>query len=451
VTLQAPVTLKDKIADRSAHVCIIGLGYVGLTTMVAAAQAGFRVTGIDLDQDRVDQLNRGGSYIDDVDQVTLEALLRDGLITASTDPRSARDTDVVIICVPTPLNKNKEPLLDPIRDSATDLAGQPNSLGKRLVILQSTTYPGTTEELVLPILSKDGLRVGEDFFLAFSPERIDPGNSKHSVRDIPKVVGGVTAACTDMASFFLAEVADEVRSVSSPRVGEMTKLLENIFRSVNIALVNELMMLCERLGIDIWEVIDSASTKPFGFMPFYPGAGVGGHCIPVDPFYLAWKARESDFYVNFIQLAAQVNDNMPYYIESRIADILAERGLLLNRSEVLLLGVTFKRDVQDTRNSPAIALAQLLLRRGTRVSFNDPFVTRLSIGGDMFERTEASPETLRAHDATVLLVPHSSYDVVQIVKHSPLVIDVGNATGYLGELPNVIRIGAPHREQVREE
>jgi UDP-N-acetyl-D-glucosamine dehydrogenase len=451
VTLQAQVTLKDKIADRSAHVCIIGLGYVGLTTMVAAAQAGFRVTGIDLDQERVDQLNRGESYIDDVDQATLEALLRDGLIAASTDPRSARDTDVVIICVPTPLNKNKEPLLDPIRDSATDLAEQPNSSGQRLVILQSTTYPGTTEELVLPILSRDGLRVGEDFFLAFSPERIDPGNSKHSVRDIPKVVGGVTAACTEMASFFLAKVADEVRSVSSPRVGEMTKLLENIFRSVNIALVNELMMLCERLGIDIWEVIDSASTKPFGFMPFYPGAGVGGHCIPVDPFYLAWKARESDFYVNFIQLAAQVNDNMPYYIESRIADILAEHGLLLNRSEVLLLGVTFKRDVQDTRNSPAIALAELLLKRGTRVSFNDPYVARLSLGGNMFEGIEANAETLRAHDATVLLVPHSSYDVAEIVKHSPLVIDVGNATGYLGELPNVIRIGAPHRKQVSEE
>ena len=357
--------LKDKISGRTAHVGIVGLGYVGLPTMVALAQAGFSVTGLDTDRERVDRINSGDSYVEDVSSQTLGGLVTQSKIRATADYGAVANMDVIVICVPTPVNKNKEPELGPLQDAVHNLAR--HMQGEQMVVLQSTTFPGTTEELVLPELQGDGRSVGEEFYLAFSPERIDPGNSEYLVHNIPKVVGGVTPRCGDMAAAFFSTFVEKVIQVSSPKVAEMTKLLENIFRSVNIALVNELSEVCQRMGIDIWEVIGGSTTKPFGFMPFYPGVGVGGHCIPVDPFYLSWKAKEYDLYVNFIELAARTNDNRPYYAVSRIVDILGDQGKTIKGSRLLLLGLSFKRDIGDTRNSPALRVADLLAERGAHI------------------------------------------------------------------------------------
>ena len=336
-----PSPLRKKISQRSAKVGVVGLGYVGLPTMVAAATAGFKVTGINIAQDRVVQIVAGQSYIDDVESETLASLVKHKSMTATTDYKAVGDMDVLIICVPTPVNKNKEPELGALNDAIHTLAEHMN--GEQLVIVQSTTFPGTTEEMVLPCLAEGGREVGKDFYLAFSPERIDPGNQRFLIHNIPKVVGGVTSRCSEIATAFLGTFVERVIPVESPKVAEMTKLLENIFRSVNIALVNELAEVCRRMNIDIWEVIHAATTKPFGFMPFYPGIGVGGHCIPVDPFYLSWKAKEYDLYVNFIELAAPTNDSMPYYATSRIVDILVDRGGPLKGARLLILGISFKK------------------------------------------------------------------------------------------------------------
>ena len=431
--------LRKKIEDRSARVAIVGIGYVGLPTMIALANAKFRVTGIDLNEERVRQINAGQSFIEDVKGSTLDALVKSGNIDASYNYDILQDIDVIVICVPTPLNKNKEPDLGAIESTVANMV--PYVLGSpKLIILQSTTYPGTTEEIILPKLVSLGLNAGEDFFLAFSPERIDPGNTNYHVDNVPKVVGGVTAECTELAASFLSTFIDSVVPVSSPSVAEMTKLLENIFRSVNIALVNELMVLSQRMGIDIWEVINAAATKPFGYMPFYPGPGVGGHCIPVDPFYLSWKAREHDFYVNFIQTAAQINDNMPYYAVTRIADILSDHHKPLKGSKLLLLGMTFKKDIGDVRNSPSVRVAELLIQRGVELSYHDNYAAEIMLNGETYSNVNLDDAILKQYDAVILLVDHSYYDLQSIIKNSSLIVDTRNVAGTLGPHPNVFKI-----------
>jgi UDP-N-acetyl-D-glucosamine dehydrogenase len=434
----ASSALYHKISRREATVGVVGLGYVGLPTMVASAQAGFRVVGIDIDPRRVAWVNAGCSYVEDVANDVLVPLVEAGRISATTDYDAAGPLDVVVICVPTPVTKNKEPELGPLQDAIRTLGKHMH--GEQLVVLQSTTFPGTTEEMVLPQLQQDGRRVGREFFLAFSPERLDPGNRQFSLRNIPKVVGGVTPRCGQMATAFLSSFVEKVIPVSSPKVAEMTKLLENIFRSVNIALVNELSELCHRMGVDIWEVIHAAATKPFGFLPFYPGIGVGGHCIPVDPFYLSWKAKEHDFYVNFIELAAKINDNRPYYAVSRIVDILGDNGRLVKGACLLLLGVSCKRDIGDSRNSPALRVAEVLAGRGAKITYSDRHVSRATIGGCTLESAELDEATLQQHDATVILVDHSYFDLESIVRLSKLVIDTVDATRLLGPRPTVIKL-----------
>ena len=439
VNAQAPPSpLREKISQRSAKVGVVGLGYVGLPTMVAAATAGFKVTGIDIAQDRVVQIRAGQSYIDDVEGETLARLVNHESITATTDYEAVGDMDVLVICVPTPVNRHKEPEIDALRDAIHNLAEHMN--GEQLVILQSTTFPGTTEELVLPCLAEGGREVGMDFYLAFSPERIDPGNGRFFIHNIPKVVGGVTSQCSAIATAFFATFVEQVIPVESPKVAEMTKLLENIFRSVNIALVNELAEVCRRMNIDIWEVIHAASTKPFGFMPFYPGIGVGGHCIPVDPFYLSWKAKEHDLYVNFIELAARTNDNMPYNAASRIVDILVDRGVLLRGTRLLILGISFKKDIGDTRNSPALRVAELLSERGADIAYSDQHVPEMTIGGRLMKSVEPNAAALEKYEATIILVDHSYYNLEEIVRHSRLVIDASDATRTLGPRPSVVRL-----------
>ena len=432
------LSLEQKISRRTGKVGVIGLGYVGLPTMVAAAEAGFNVTGIDTDPGRVDQINAGHSYVEDVRSDTLSALVHQNRISATTDSACLEDMDVIVICVPTPINTHKEPELSSLQDAACALAK--HMRGEQLVVLQSTTFPGTTEEMVLPQLQKGGRQPGEQFYLAFSPERIDPGNQEFFIRNIPKVVGGVTPQCGKIAAAFLSTFVEQVTLVSSPREAEMTKLLENIFRSVNIALVNELSELCHRMSIDIWEVIRASATKPFGFMPFYPGIGVGGHCIPVDPFYLSWKAKEYDFYVNFIELAARTNDNRPYYVASRIGEILGDLGQPLRGASLLLLGASFKKEIGDTRNSPALRVAQLLAQRGVNLTYSDQFVPKVTVGGCLLESVELDQTILQQHDATVVLVDHSYYDWENIVRYSKLVIDTLDATRRLGPSPTVVKI-----------
>ena len=430
--------LHQRISRRTAEVGIVGVGYVGLPTMVASAGAGFKVTGIDTDQARVEQINAGQSYIGDVDSTTLSALVGEQKITATTDYSAVENMDIIVVCVPTPINRSKEPELRYLQDAVHNISKRMS--GEQLVVLQSTSYPGTTEEMVLPQLQKPDRRVGKEFYLAFSPERIDPGNRHFSLQNTPKVVGGVTPQCGKMATEFLSTFVDQVIQVSCPKVAETSKLLENTFRSVNIGLVNELSELCQRMEIDFGEVIQAASTKPFGFMPFYPGIGVGGHCTPVDPFYLAWKAREYDFHVSFIDLAARINDNRPYYVVDRIADILGQKGQPLRDARLLLLGVSFKRDVGDSRNSPAMRVAELLVERGASVAYNDQHVPEAIIGECPMKSVELNEAALQDFDATVILVDHSYYDLERIVRHSKLVIDTRDATRLLGPRPTVVKL-----------
>lgn len=431
-------SLKQKLSQRTARVGVVGLGYVGLSTMVACAEAGFRVTGLEINRERVDRVNSGHSYIEDVEDVVLGPLVQRQMVTATDDFGELSEVDVIVICVPTPVNKAKDPELDALRDAVSTLAK--HMRGEQLVVLQSTTFPGTTEELVLPQLERPDHRVGKDFYLAFSPERVDPGNREYVVKNIPKVVGGVTPKCGEMARAFFARVVDKAIPVSSPKIAEMTKLLENIFRNVNIALVNEMSELCHRMDIDVWEVIDAASTKPFGFMPFYPGIGVGGHCIPVDPFYLSWKAREYDFDVNFIEVAARTNDNMPYYAVSRIREVLGDMGKPLKGARLMLLGVSFKRNIGDTRNSPALRVAELLEQAGAIISYSDRHVPNVTIGTNVIQSVDLDEATLKEQDATLILVDHSYFNLEAVACHSKLVIDTRGATRALGSRPNVVKL-----------
>ncbi len=431
---------------------MLGLGYVGLPLATGLAEAGFHVTGLDIDETRVRSIGQGRSYIQDVSSQALAPLVASGTLSATTDYDILADMDIVFICVPTPFDAMKAPDLSAIIAAASGIADRLKP--GQLIILQSTTYPGTTEDEVLPILERSGLRAGRDFHLAFSPERINPGDKVYHVGNLPKVVGGLTPKCAELAQLLLQHLSPAVHVVSSPRAAEMSKLLENIFRSVNIAMVNELALLCERMGIDIWEVIHAAATKPFGFMPFYPGPGTGGHCIPVDPYYLSWKAREYDFYTKFIELAAEVNQTMPYHVLDLVCGGLNSQGKVLRDAQVLVLGVAFKRDVDDARNSPAQRIIELLLQRGAQVQYNDPYVPRFHVGHSALYPDEAqltsqplTAELLAHCDCVVIVAGHTCYDYAWIANQCSLLVDTINAThGVDSQQALVVRLGAPWRE-----
>jgi len=432
--LVAPLTtagiLEEKISTRRARVGIVGLGYVGLPLAVEFARAGFSVTGIDVSAAKIGRVNAGDSYVGDVPSAILAPLVEAGKLRATTDFAAVSDLDTINICVPTPLRKTKDPDMSFIVSACQEVAEHFHA--GMLVILESTTYPGTTDELVLPMLSKSGLQVGDDFFLCFSPERVDPGNPKFQTKNIPKVVGGVTKACTDLGALFYSQALEHVVPVSSTRAAEMTKLLENIFRCVNIALVNELKLLCLRMGVDVWEVIDAASTKPFGFMPFYPGPGLGGHCIPVDPFYLSWKAREYDFSTRFIELAGEINTSMPYHVVDSVTEALNMHKKSLSGSRILVLGVAYKKDVDDLRESPTLKIMEILKKRGANFDYNDPFFPQLHkmrhYDYSNMKSVPLNADTLGKYDAVLIATDHSSYDYGAIVDASKLVIDTRNAT-----------------------
>jgi len=441
--------LQDKITNRTAHVAVIGLGYVGLPLATAFAKAGFRVVGVDVNQRKVDAIAAAQSYIPDVPNDDLASHVQSGRLTATSDYDALGDTDAIFICVPTPYDAQRAPDLAYIEAASYGI--RPRIKPGQLIVLQSTTYPGTTEEIVQPILEKSGLKAGEDFYLAFSPERIDPGNKDWSAYNTPKVVGGITPECTQLACDLLSQMGALVHPVSSPRAAELTKLLENTFRAVNIALVNELSLLTERMGIDFWEVIEAAKTKPFGFMPFYPGPGVGGHCIPVDPYYLSWKAREYDYYTEFIELAGEVNQAMPYHVVDLASQALSLQGKPLHGARVLVLGVAFKPNIDDARTSPAERVIELLLTRGAQVAYHDPHVPRFQVGGDVFHREpvvlESIPltdEELASADCIIIVTNHRSLDYEQVVQRANLIVDTRNATAGISDpKKKIVRLGAP--------
>ena len=418
-------SLELKIQGRTARVGVIGLGYVGLPLAVEAATAGFSVLGVDTDAARAAGVNRGESHIADVHSQVVRRLVETERLAATANYDALRSADVLIICVPTPLTKSKEPDLSYVVAAAN--ACVPILRPDCLVILESTTYPGTTVEVVKPALEASGLRAGSDFHLAFSPERIDPGNKTHAFRDIPKIVGGLTPACTRAAQMFYEQIVKRVVVVSSPTVAEMAKVYENVFRNVNIALVNELALLCNRMGVDVWEVIDAAATKPYGFMPFYPGPGVGGHCIPVDPYYLSAKAREYDFHARFIELAATVNDSMPYYVLSRVTGALGARGKTLRGAKILVLGVAYKKDTADARMSPSLKIIELLGKPGAVVSYHDPHIPSITLTNPgTISSVPLTDEVLSAVDCVVLATDHSDIDYQRLLDKAPLIIDTRN-------------------------
>lgn len=430
--------LEERIKNKTAKVCVVGLGYVGLPLAVAFSQAGFKVLGFDMQQKRVDSVNKGQSYIADISSENLSAAVANNHLQATTAQNRLREVDAICICVPTPLTKTKEPDLSYVTQESKELSRylQPG----QLVVLESTTYPGTTREVMLPILEGFVLKAGQDFYLAYSPERIDPGNKKYSIKNTPKIVGGIDSQSTKLAGLLYRQVADVVVPVTGTEVAEMTKVFENVFRSVNIALVNELAQLCERIGISVWEVIDAACSKPFGYMPFYPGPGIGGHCIPLDPYYLANKAREYNFHTRFIELAAEINEGMPHYVASRIMEALNTRGKSLKGAKVLVLGVAYKKDVGDMRESPSLKLIQLLREKGATVKYNDPYIPTVQLGQDTLVSIELADESLSLVDCVVIATAHECYDIEKIVASSKLVFDSRGATrGLTGD--NIVRLG----------
>jgi UDP-N-acetyl-D-glucosamine dehydrogenase len=423
VTNSAAALLAEKIRARSARVGVIGLGYVGLPLAVEFAKAGFQVTGIDLSETKTAQVNSGVSYVGDISSASLEPLVRNGKLRATTDFAVVSDLDTVNICVPTPLRKTKDPDMSYIVSACQEIARFFHA--GMLVILESTTYPGTTDEVVLPMLTKDGLRVGEDFFLCFSPERVDPGNPRYQTANIPKVVGGSTPACTAMGQVFYSQALDNVVPVSSTQVAEMVKLLENTFRMINIGLVNEIALMCDRMGINVWEVIDAAATKPFGFMPFYPGPGLGGHCIPIDPFYLSWKTKQAGIEARFIELAGYINGQMPHFVVDKIQNALNDAAKPVKGSHVHVLGVAYKKDIDDVRESPALDIVLMLERRGARITYTDPHVPKLHLHGVDLESQPA--DTVAQADCTVIITDHSTFDFRWIAETAPLIVDTRNA------------------------
>lgn len=416
--------MRDRIANHTAHVGVIGLGYVGLPLAVEFASAGFRVTGIDILQNKVDEFNRGHSYIQDVPDSVFAPLVSSGKLRATTDFSIIKELDTVDICVPTPLRKTKDPDMSYVV-AASDAVAQYLHPGL-LVMLESTTYPGTTNELVLPKLETTGLKPGEDFFVCFSPERVDPGNAKYQTRNIPKVVGGITPQCTELGALFYRQSLETVVAVSSTKVAEMVKLLENTFRMINIGLVNELALMCDRMGIDVWEVIDAAATKPFGFMPFYPGPGLGGHCIPIDPFYLSWKSKEAGIEARFIELAGYINGRMPEFVVEKIQNALNDAGKPLRNSHVHVLGIAYKRDIDDVRESPALDIIELLRRRGSRVTYSDPYVPVVRLEGGDLTSSDAASVAAEA-DCCVIVTDHKKVDYESLVERAKLIVDTRNA------------------------
>ena len=432
--------LQKKLEDRSAKIAILGQGYVGLPLAVVFASAGFEVIGIDPEKSKIDAINRGESYIGDVGSSVLAPLVESGKIKGSTDFSALAEVDAVSICVPTPLRKTGDPDL-------TYIVAATEELGKHLhsgmvIVLESTTYPGTTRELVLAKLEElSGLKVGEDFFLAFSPERVDPGREDWTTINMPKVIGGVTKACGEVASYWYDQALDTVVPVSSTEVAEMTKLLENTFRMVNIGLVNEMALMCDRLGVDVWEVIDAAATKPFGFMKFTPGPGLGGHCIPIDPLYLSWKLKSLNYTARFIELASEVNTNMPRYVVEKVQDILNEDGKSVNGSKILVLGAAYKPDIDDVRESPALDVIGLLREKKAVVCYHDPYIAKLDQDDWQMESISDLNKGIAEADCVVIITDHSEYDYAEILQHANLIVDTRNALGELSiDNPKVVKL-----------
>ncbi|MGA9174003.1 MAG: nucleotide sugar dehydrogenase [Thermoactinomyces sp.] len=419
-------TLLQKIKDKTAVIGVVGLGYVGLPLAVEKAKAGFNVIGFDILQNRVDMVNKGINYIGDVVDEELKELVSDGTLRATTDYSLISDVDAVAICVPTPLDQYQQPNVSYVEASAKSIAKYLHP--GMLVVLESTTYPGTTEEVVKPILEETGLKVGEEFFLAYSPERVDPGNKVFNTKNTPKVVGGVTPECTEIAAALYRSVLEgEVHVVSSPKVAEMEKILENTFRNINIALVNEMAILCNKMGIDIWEVIDAAKTKPYGYMAFYPGPGLGGHCIPIDPFYLTWKAREYNYHTRLIEVAGEINNEMPEFVVDRIMKVLNRYGKALNGAKVAVLGVAYKKDIDDYRESPVIEIVQLLEKYQADFVTVDPHISTFRAGDKEYETVPLTEELLESSDLVLITTDHSAFDYELIAKKAKVIFDTRNA------------------------
>lgn len=423
------MALRDKIHDHSAVVGVVGLGYVGLPLAVLQAKTGFRVFGIDDDHEKIAQIDKGKSYIGDVRDADLAHVSGPTGLSVTTNFNVLQQCDVVLICVPTPLTANKEPDLGAVLKVTKILAQYAHP--DMLVILESTSYPGTTEEIIVPALTGRGLQAGRHLFVAFSPERVDPGNESFKTHNTAKLVGGITSTCGEMARTFYEQSIVNIFPVSSARVAEMTKLVENVFRSVNIAFVNELAMLCDRMGVNVHEVIDAATTKNFGFMPFYPGPGVGGHCIPLDPYYLSWKSKAYDLHARFIELAGEINEGMPYFVVGKLQRILNKSGKCLNGATILVLGVTYKADVGDPRQSPATKVMELLQAEGATLLYVDPFAPSLTLGDTEYAAKILSPPLLTECDACLILTAHSTFDYDMIVEHAPIIFDTRNGTRHV--------------------
>ncbi len=420
----------QKVKARKAEIAIIGMGYVGFPLAVEFASAGFSVTGIDLNESKVKVINHGGSHIPDIDPALVSPLVKKGLLKATTDFEALSAADMMSICVPTPLNKTKNPDVSFILAASSEIRKR---LRKgQLIVLESTTYPGTTEELIRPMLEETGLKVGEDFFLAFSPERVDPGNKVYQIRNTPKVIGACTPECLKHAEAYYGSIVEQVVGVSSTDAAEMVKLLENTFRAVNIGLVNEVALMCDVLGIDVWEVLGAAATKPFGYMPFLPGPGLGGHCIPIDPHYLSWKLKSLNYYARFIELAGEINSSMPAYVVRKVTDALNEAERSVKGSKILLLGVAYKKDIDDVRESPALDVAKLLHVKGAAVSYHDPFVQEFKLNGETLRSSELTAELVAGSDCTVITTDHSDFDYGMVLAGSRMIVDTRNAFGTRG-------------------
>ena len=430
----------EKVKKREARVAVIGLGYVGLPLAVEIATAGFETIGLDTSEEKVSSIQQGKNYIMDVDSQVLQALVQKKKISATSDYSILQSCDYIVVCVPTPLSKGKEPDISYVVSAFSKIKlylkrGQ-------VIILESTTYPGTTEEVVLPMLQESGMKVGQDFYLAFSPERIDPGNKKFGLRNTPKVIGGVTPSCTEMSSMLYETFVEKIFPVFSSRTAEMVKILENTFRAINIGLANEVAIMCNHLNINVWEVIEAAATKPFGFMPFYPGPGLGGHCIPVDPHYLVWKLKSVDYKPRFIQLADEINSSMPELVVNKIVDALNGRQKAINGSKILVLGVSYKKDIDDYRESPSLDVIKILQKKRAVVHYHDPHVPILAFDGIKLQSSPLTDASTAQYDCVVLLTDHSSFDIKNIVKHSQLFVDTRNAARNLASdyLEKVFRL-----------
>ena len=431
--------LIGKLNSKKATIGVVGLGYVGLPLAVEKAKAGFNVIGFDVQEEKVNNVNNGINYIGDVLPADLEALVASGKLKATADYSFIKEVDAVAICVPTPLDIYKQPNMSYVESSAKAIAA--NFTPGTLVVLESTTYPGTTDELIKPILEKSGMICGEDFFLAYSPERVDPGNKDFNTKNTPKVVGGITDSCTRVAAaMYRAVLEGDVHEVSSPAVAEMEKLLENTFRNINVALANEMAILCHKMGIDVWEVIDAAATKPYGFMPFYPGPGLGGHCIPIDPWYLTWKAREYNYHTKLIETAGEINDSMPDFVVQRCSEILNKQGKALNGSKILVLGIAYKKDIDDYRESPVLPILDRLTYSGADWEAVDPYIPEFKLHGQLMDTVEITEEKLKSADLVLVATNHSDFDYEMLLENSKAILDTRSSFGVNSKAKNYYKL-----------